>query len=136
MTRYGLIFLSFALACGLAAAHSSGAALGLLAWASLGFVLVSASYFTETPQLLGKRADGRLSPVTVSLCLPVLLLNYGPCRRRRALARDHGFAEREEGVVGSEGLSGMSRPNQNEPGRLWSVKGCRGAHPDSVKTSR
>lgn len=92
VTRYGLIFLSFGLTCGLAAANLPGPARWLLAWATLGFVLVSVAYFTETPQLMGKRKNGTLSPVSVSLCLPVMLLNYGLFHLMR-LVRDEAIVD-------------------------------------------
>ena len=76
VTRYGLIFLSLAIVSGLGAAQLSGSALALLAWMALGFVMVSVSYFTETPKLLGKRQNGTLAPLTVALCMPVMLLNH------------------------------------------------------------
>lgn len=109
VTRYGLIFLSFGLASGLAAANLPGPARWLLAWASLGFVLVSVAYFTETPQLMGKRQDGTLSPVTVCLCFPVLLLNYGLFHLMRTL--------RDEAIV-DEVLPGLHVGGLPSPGDL------------------
>jgi protein-tyrosine phosphatase len=77
VTRYGLIFLMISLGFLAIASRCEGAAMGLLAWFSLGFSLLAAAYLLERPQLFGKRPNGTLAPWAVVVALPVVVLNYG-----------------------------------------------------------
>jgi protein-tyrosine phosphatase len=77
VTRYALIFSMIALGFLAMAMLCEGAAMGLLAWFSLGFGLIALAYLLERPQLFGKRPNGTLAPWAVIIALPVVVLNYG-----------------------------------------------------------
>ena len=76
MTRYGLIFLGLGLGVAAWGLQLGGAAFGLFAWTALGFGMIALAYFTETPALMGKRANGTIAPWALAWGMPVMLINH------------------------------------------------------------
>lgn len=71
----GCIFLLFSLACVLhAIAHGGWHWLAL--WPAGSFLIMAVAYFGGGPRLLGKRHNGRLHPVALSVHAPYLLLTW------------------------------------------------------------
>jgi protein-tyrosine phosphatase len=50
-----------------------GPAWGLLAWSGTAFLLVAIAYVAAFPELLGKRSDGRIDPISLLALLPYFL---------------------------------------------------------------
>src|SRR5690348_5081561 len=71
----GIIFLLFAIACGISA-FLNGRHHWLMLWPAMSFLIVSVAYFGGGPRLLGKRGNGKLHPIALIIHAPYLLLTW------------------------------------------------------------
>ena len=84
--RYGFAFLLLGIGF-TAQAVARGGWWWLLVWPGLSFAVVGVAYLLSRPQLLGKRADGRLSSAALPYMLPFALFAWIVWHARRLAAR-------------------------------------------------
>ena len=96
--KLGTLFILLALAFGFCAVRWQGPAWLLLAVAA-SFILVGLAYLGLGPRILGKRADGTLTPWSVILLLPYLSCVWGVWRLLRLVRSASPFDDLIPGTI-------------------------------------
>lgn len=108
--KYALVFGTFAALLAFLALQLGGLWLALL-WPATSFGLMALAYAGAGAPLLGKRPDGRMSPLALLALLPYLLLTWATWHLARVLSREPTHAEVVPGLlVGRRLLPGELPP--------------------------
>ncbi len=97
-----MTYAVFVLACGVGlvvVAFPWTASSVLKLWGSLALGVVGLGYAGLGPRVFGKRSDGRMSPLSLVILAPYLLLAWSVWYLSRALRRESPFNELVEGVI-------------------------------------